>query len=64
MSTAKDLKKTLNELQAKGYEIWKHKGHFKIKSPGGKTFSCSGSPSCPHAHKNLLSDLKKYDKSI
>ena len=55
----KDLKKFVNRLLANRWRAEFGK-HLKLRSPDGQLFTCSLSPSCPHAHKNLARDIRKY----
>jgi len=57
----KEIKEVLRELQREGCTISRTgTNHWKIVLPDGKQFTCSSSPSCPHAHKNLLKDIQRY----
>lgn len=60
-----DLKQAIRDLQRRGFKTFNNGGHVRIEHPDGKKiFTCSGSPSCPHAHKNLLRDIRRYEKGI
>jgi hypothetical protein len=59
-----DLKCTLKTLQAEGFRIKYTKKHTRVIHPMGKKFTCSNTPGCQHAHKNLLRDIKKYEQGV
>ena len=59
-SSNKDLDKTVKKLIRQGWTA-EFGRHLKLRSPdGGKLITCSLSPSCPHAHRNLERDIRKY----
>lgn len=61
MSERSRLKETIKVLEKDGCEISRTgKGHFKIKTPDGRLFTASSTPSCPHAHRQLLRDIRRY----
>lgn len=57
----KDMHKYFRQLRREGW-IVEFNGHAKLRSPWGQLFTCSVSPRCPHALKNLKADIKKYRK--
>jgi hypothetical protein len=58
-SSNKDLDKKVKELIRHGWTA-EFGRHLKLRSPDGKLITCSLSPSCPHAHRNLARDIRKY----
>ena len=56
-----DLTRTIRQLERHGLVFVPGKKHPKIRDPKtGRAVSISGTPSCPHAHKNVLRDVRKY----
>lgn len=56
----KDSNKFIKQLLSEGWQyVSGNGGHIKIRSPKGHLVSMSNSPSCPHAHKNMVRDVKR-----
>jgi hypothetical protein len=53
----KHLKTILRTARRQGYEVSQTK-HWKIRSPSGDVVCCSASPSCPHALRKIIKDLR------
>lgn len=57
----KDMKRVLKACEAHGFVIEYGGKHAKIRDPiTNRTLPVSGTPNCPHAHKNVLRDLRRY----
>ena len=56
-----DLTRVIRAAQRHGM-LYVHGGkHPKIRDPRtGRSISIAGTPSCPHAAKNVLRDCRKY----
>ena len=63
MMSSKEMKETLRALQQRGFFVEVGRKHYKVRSPSGRLYTCSISPSCPHAHKNLMRDIEKYERN-
>ena len=58
---SKDIKAAVRACNRAGLRHEWHAKHPRIVDPRtGKFVVFSGSPGCPHAHKNTLRDVKKY----
>ena len=61
MSAKKQMKEAIKACQAAGLAYDPQRTHPRITDPKtGRFVTLSNTPSCPHAHKNLLSDVRKY----
>lgn len=57
----KELKAVVRACEAAGLKHDPMHKHPRIVDPkSGKYVAFSGTPSCPHAHKNLLRDIRRY----
>lgn len=55
------MKEAIKACVAAGLEYDPHHKHPRITDPKtGRSVSISNSPSCPHAYKHLLRDVRKY----
>lgn len=61
MKYTTDLRKIIKLALDQGCRVMEASGgkHPKIILPNKHVIGFSGSPRCPHAHKNLARDLKK-----
>jgi hypothetical protein len=56
-----DLTRTIRQLERQGLVYVQGRKHSKIRDPKtGRAVAISGTPRCPHAHKNVLRDVRKY----
>lgn len=58
----KDLRAAIRRLTGDGWVVdSRHngRGHLTLRHPAGARVTCSFSPSCPHAHKNVLRDARR-----
>lgn len=61
MSARKDMKAAIKACEAAGLIYDPQHTHPRVVDPKSRRFvSFSSSPSCPHAHKHLLKDVRKY----
>lgn len=56
--------KFLRELSSLGWSIEQTAKKWKIRSPEGQLFTSSITPSCPHSHKQLQRDIRRYRKKL
>jgi hypothetical protein len=60
MATKKDMRKAIKACVAAGLVFDPDHKHPRIVDPAtGKFVVLSSSPSCPHAAKNMLTDVRK-----
>ena len=60
MSARHDVRKVIRAAQRLGLTV-EYGRHPRLVDPRtGRAVTFSGSPSCPHAYKHLLADLRKY----
>ena len=56
-----DLKAVIKQAERAGLLYERGKRHPKIRDPrSGRAITLSATPSCPHAHKRVLRDLRVY----
>lgn len=61
-STCKDLNKVITTLVSQGWTV-EHNRHLKLRPPGNLfLITCSVTPSCPHAFKRVLADIKRKER--
>lgn len=54
------MKAAIAACESAGLKYDPNHKHPRMTHPSGRFISFSGSPSCPHAHKHLLRDVRKY----
>lgn len=61
MSAKKDIKAAIKACTAAGLRYEPNHTHPRVVDPKTNRYvSFSATPSCPHAHKHLLKDVRKY----
>ena len=56
-----DLTRVIRECERHGLRYEPGRKHAKLRDPRtNRCISISGTPSCPHAHKNVLRDVRRY----
>lgn len=62
MSISADIKKLFRRLKREGWGVAVEGKHYKLRHPLGGFVTTSISPSCPHAIKHILGDIKRLEK--
>jgi hypothetical protein len=61
MSAKKDMRKAIAACEAAGLRYEPQHTHPRVVQPAtGRFVSFSNTPTCQHAYKHLLRDVKKY----
>jgi hypothetical protein len=56
-----DLTRIIRECERLGLKYERGRRHPKIRNPQtGRAITISSTPSCPHAHKHVIRDVRKY----
>ncbi len=56
-----DLTRVIRECERHGLRYEPGRRHPKLRDPKtGRAISISSTPSCPHAHKHVLRDVRRY----
>lgn len=57
----KDIRKAIRACEDAGLVYEPQHSHPRVVDPKtGRYVSFSNTPNCPHAHKNMLKDVRKY----
>jgi len=59
----KDLFDYLKKLQEHDFKVEAGKKHIRIYAPDGQMFTCSSTPSFPHAHRELFRDIRRFRRN-
>ncbi len=63
MSARGDFRKVLRMAKRKGWKIIATNPHYILEWTGGQRVTASLSPSCSHAVRNFLADMKRIERS-